>query len=83
MKSDVTKGNKKTENYKKLHGKFQQIKNASEPVKRYIGGISKPNCKALNLSPNSSLLKTCPCESSFCKFAWMCQSFKKCLFHKK
>ena len=74
------KDNAKTDHrspvYNNLKRKFVQIGNAPAQVRRFVGGISKPNRNALSLTPNSSILKTCPCTDTLCKFAWHCPGFK-------
>ena len=65
-------------NYRRVVGIFPQIKEAKPEIKRFVGGISKPNRTSLKLPKNSSKLKECSCPgSSVCTFAFTCEGFKK------
>ena len=73
-----TKKDYTTQEYRNLKRKFEQLQEAPKAVRRFVGGISKPNRNALRLTPNSSILKTCPCENTLCKLAW--EGLRPCHF---
>ena len=68
--------NKYGDGYKAVKKAFPQVRNAGSNVKRYVGGISRPNRMYLQLSKNASKLKECPCNGNLCTFAFQCGSFK-------
>ena len=67
---------KNGDGYKLIKKAFPQVKTAGSAIKRYIGGISRPNRMSLQLSKNSSKLKDCPCPGALCTFAFQCGGFK-------
>ena len=76
MSSDSVDDRKNNEGYKLVKKVFPQVKSAGSAVKKYIGGISRPNRISLQLAKNSSKLRDCPCPGATCTFAFQCRSFK-------
>ena len=75
---------RRNSNYRRAKEVFPQIGEAKPEVRRFIGGISKPNRQSLKLQKNSSKLKACPCpESSTCTFAFTCEAFKRLTLSQK